>query len=476
MGSNELLLFDTSAEAKIIYPPTVNDWEQKKSFRGNGRAEIIAKLNVTSEILDDALLMSGTSFLPSFPPLHDKGFITQQPFTLVDAINLLRTSEKSVQNTCAAFQDVLDKNDPKWLDKFRKAKMGVNHAIIMQDDGVMVSRDYDGPLGLTSDNNEYLGLQLPSELIHYMSKGLIGYRLGNYFTCLETVVFPTLDGVVSDEYTTLVKRTLIPLKEATTALIASRIHRAYQFKDITVKFWFDERLSHNLVHKSLLSTINSQVDSWKINEPELKAGEATAKTPPGKLSFTFRSLQSKDFVSKTLTRGKELSSKPEILSNILFRLAHVRGYTNDKHELTGWGKALAMTLTTLAPTIEKYNDVQHLEEAAFLAYELIRFDILNSRNRHSELIGGPLRGTDQDKANCILIGRTACLLKLRHQSLGYTGPLSKNFLSFHSLIKAVRETDRDLLEAISVSLCLSGSIARFKGDIQREDWGELGRR
>ena len=139
--------------------------------------------------------------------------------------------------------------------------------------------------------------------------------------------------------------------------------------------------------------------------------------------------------------------------------------------MTSWGRALATTLKTIEPTVKKYNDIHHIEEAAFIAYELIRFDNLNSRNRHTELIGGPLRGSDEDKANVILISRTACLLKLRHHNIGYTGPLSKNMLAFHSIIKAVRETDRDLLEAVTASMFLNAQANR-----NREDFGELGRR
>jgi hypothetical protein len=164
------------------------------------------------------------------------------------------------------------------------------------------------------------------------------------------------------------------------------------------------------------------------------------------------------------------------MSNVLWRLLHLRKFVNDQHQLTGWGNALATTLKAIAPEVQKYADVHHIEEAAFLAFELIRFNNLNSRNRHTELIGGPLRGTEADKGNCILIGRTSCLLKLRHANIGYTGPLSKNFLSFHTLIKAVRETDRDLLEAIAASMFLSNQANRLHGDKVRTDFGDLGRR
>jgi hypothetical protein len=472
MGSQELLLYDINDA--IISAPLPSDWE-KKSFSGIIRSELIKKLNVTPDLFADALLMVGTSFLPPFPPLQDETITTRQPYSLIEAVNLLRTSNKSVTNTCSAFNDIIQSRDPEWLDKFRKAKMGVKHCVTVQQDGSIHIKDYDN---LTLDNSEYLGLQLPPELYHYLSSALIGPRALNYLLdCLESrdsIVFPTLDGVVSDEYRRLVTRSLIPLKETMAALISSRINRYYLVREIKVKYWFDDSLKTPLVPRTMQPQTNDQADTWGVSDAELKAQESSVGSPAGKLSFAALSLQNKAFPPKTISKARQfprLSSKPEVLSNALWRLLHLRGYVNDKHELTVWGKALATTLKSLAPTIAKYDDIHHVEEGAFLAYELIRFESLNSRNRHTELIGGPLRGTDEDKANCILIGRAACLLKLRHKSIGYTGPLSKNFLSFYSLIKAVRETDRDLLEAITVSMFMNNQANRT-----RTDYGDLGRR
>lgn len=467
MGSQELLLYDINDA--IISPPSPADWE-KKAFSGIIKSDLIRKLNVSPDMFQDALLMIGTSFLPTFPPLLDNTIITRQPYIIEDAINLLRTSEKSVANTCAAFHDVLQLRDPNWLDKYRKAKMAVKHSIIASEDGNIHIREYDN---LTQDNHEYLGLQLPAEMYHYLSKSLIGPRLMNCFSTSEFFVMPTLDGVISEEYRRLVTRSLVPVKEKTAALISSRIHRGFLYKDITMRYWFDDSLKQVLNHRNVQPHPNTQADTWGVRDEELKAREKVINARPGTLSFALLSLEDKEFAAKSITKEKVtgLGSKEEILSNSLWRLLHLRGYINDQHELTSWGKALATTLNALAPTIKSYDDVHRAEEAAFLAYELIRFNDLNARNRHTELIGGPLRGSDEDKAHCILIGRTACLLKLRHQPIGYTGPLSKNFLSFYSLIKAVKESDRDLLEAVITSIFLS-----VQGNRDRDDLGQLGRR
>lgn len=488
MGSQELLLYDIND--CVLLPPTSLEWDNKKIL-GISKSEIIRQLNVTPEVLADALLMIGTPFLPPFPPLQDREIITQQPFTVKDAANLLRTSEKSVTNTCTAFSDILQLRDPKWLDKFRKAKMIVKHCGTVRENGDVQIKDYNQ---LTLDNQEYLGLQLPAELYYYLSKALIGPRFMNSFMLLESLVMPTLDGVVSDEYRKLITRTLVPVKETAAALIVSRIHRAFQFKDITLKFWFDESLKETLIPRNLAIQSNQLADTWKVRDTVLLVAEKATGLSAGTLAFALLSLQDKEFPPKTIPPKKEekkddkkdekkeekdkprekeikLTSDSEVMSNVLWRVLHLRGYINDKHELTSWGRALAVTLQAVGGDVKKYKDVHHVQEAAFLAFELLRFDNLNSRNRHSELIGGPLRGDDADKASCILIGRTACLLKIRHGSVGYTGPLSKNLLSFHSIIKAVRETDRDLVEAAAASIFLNGHATRDK-----VDFAKIGRR
>ena len=479
MGSQELLLY--GIHDAIISPPSPDDWE-KKSFSGIIKSELMKRLgNINHDILVDVLLMIGTSFIPTFPPLLDVGVIRAQPPTVVDAYNLLRTNNKSITAACQAFSDILKVVDSDWLDKFRKAKMAVDHCVTVQLDGSIHIKDYET---LTEDHVKYLGYQLPAELYHYLSKALIGPRVMNGFNnSLQLMVYPTLEGESSDEYRHLVTRSLVPVKEATTAIISSRINRWYGVKSIKMKYWFDKKLETSLTPSIQLQPHpNTLADTWLVPDADINAHASVTGTAAGRLSFAVLSLEAKEFPKKTISntngvggqpRNKtpRLNSKPELLSNATWRLLHIRGYINDQHELTTWGKALATSLKSIGPTVKKYNDAHHLEEAAFLAYELLRFDNLNSRNRHPELTGAPLRGSDDDKANCILIGRAACLLKFRHKSIGYTGPLSKNFLSYYSIIKAVREADRDLLEAITVSMFMSNQVDRV-----RSDYGDLGRR
>lgn len=76
--------------------------------------------------------------------------------------------------------------------------------------------------------------------------------------------------------------------------------------------------------------------------------------------------------------------------------------------------------------------------------------------------------TDTDKRNCLLVSRLASLGKLRHQPKGYSGPLSRHLLGYHSLISTLRASLRDLVEISLVTMFLDGNADR-----DRNDWMDL---
>src|SRR4051794_16774062 len=103
MGSQELLLYDI--DDAVICTPSSSDWDAK-AFQGFVKSDLIKKLGVTQDTFADALLMVGTSFLPHFPPLDE---LTVRPrlFSILDAVNQLRASSKSITSACTSFSDIL---------------------------------------------------------------------------------------------------------------------------------------------------------------------------------------------------------------------------------------------------------------------------------------------------------------------------------------------------------------------------------
>jgi hypothetical protein len=460
MGSLELLLFDI--DCSVI---TRMDFASGIFF-AIVKASVLQKLNVSPETLINLMLMTGTSFLPAFPVLKDREIIKQQPYTIVDAVNMYHTAQKSMIGLCETWSEILQKQEPRWEDKYRKAKMAVKHNLHMVDrsanDGgarVMVT-EFER---LTQDHHEYIGLQLPEELYHYMVHGGIGSRMINWLSWLEMLVFPPLAGGDAEEYRRLVTQQLVPIQAQSIALFTARMHRAFQHKEFVMRFWFDNTTKVVVKATAVDSAPDRIAATWRVAESDFVKQADAIQSSAGSFTFALTSLKDNEFIGHTKKSTAEvgsLKSHEEILANTLWRLLHLRGYVDDSHQLTKWGKALTTTMKKL--TALGVECTLAVEDAAFLAFELLRLQQLNVRHPHSEWIGAPQRGSADDQSYCLLIARCACLIKLRHEQMGYTGPLSKNLLAWHSIVSAVREAGRDLVEAITASMFMNAQADRRK--------------
>ncbi|KAK2602998.1 hypothetical protein N8I77_009489 [Diaporthe amygdali] len=461
MGPRELLLYPIS---DVLIQAI--DWDSNK-FLAVDKDTLKRHLNIDDSILVDALLITGTSFLPPFPAKTQQ----QAPNTVRDAVNMLRTNGKHVKQVCQAFDDILKSQQPDWFDKYCKARMIVDHFIYIGLNGAVEVEAKDT---LTEDSHEYLALRLPEELHHYLSTGLVGPRLLSYITHSKITIMPTLDGVASNEYRQLVTQTLIPLREQALGLVVPRLNRGFHFKDIEVKDWFSDQSRSTIIRNANFRTPNPKVDTWNIEESAIKAdftawslSAAASKDRAGLINFEISALKEPGFSKKTIgkpgSKPKGINSPQHIISTVIWRFLHLREYVDDSHELTSWGKALATALSELETTVKKYPKVTGLQEAVLLAFELIRLGQLNAKPRQDE---------GEVDASLLLLSRSAVLLKLRHEAIGYTGPLRKDMLSFASQVSAVREADRDLVEAILVQMFLNNQTERMREPNEYWDIGD----
>lgn len=72
----------------------------------------------------------------------------------------------------------------------------------------------------------------------------------------------------------------------------------------------------------------------------------------------------------------------------MWRFLQLRGFVNEEHQLTAWGKVLEATLQ-----VSGSNKAQ--EQAAFLAVELLRLGLLNADTMFRDYSGAPMRGSGE---------------------------------------------------------------------------------
>ncbi|KAI9666827.1 MAG: hypothetical protein M1829_005630 [Trizodia sp. TS-e1964] len=434
----------------------------------NGQFHWISRLacqeslgKLPTDMFVDVCMLSGSSFLPTFPPVA-----AQKSDILRDITNMMNTLGRSVTSLCAHYQDEGGIQRMNYLDKYRRGRMAVKHHIILTSDGMLMPLDLENA---PADFHEFIGRRLPDELYFYLSKGTIGPRVMNWLASGEIIEIPPLEGGPSPVYQTLVRDMLAPLRSEALSLLSQGIHRYFHRKEakVAVKSWFEADRVEILDYKALVPTPYERVSAWNVKESSFKPLESKFKSAPGTLSFAISALSDTSFASTTITpKGSTspLSSKAEIVANVLWRFLQIRGYVDDKHNLTPWGKVFQSVASSLGPG-------EGLDEAAFLIVELLRLNLLTTENIFPQLSGIPERESGQILWRCRSKGIFA-YWKLHHAAVGYAGPLNRNLLAYNSLISTIRNTLRDLIEVILASMLINSDVDRSGG--QRSDWTDLG--
>ncbi|RMZ82440.1 hypothetical protein DV737_g2074, partial [Chaetothyriales sp. CBS 132003] len=427
MGSTECFLF---AVDKIITKINHGKDIATPSFEWISRALLEERLKVPPELLRDAQLLLGTSFSPAFPPLEGQSF--SKPTTIQDAIHMLNSAQRSVLQLCKAYQADAAVVELDYGDRYKKAIMTVRHHIVIEGNGSVVPLDLAHAPG---DVHDFVGQCLPEELFFYLSRGLVAPDIPNWLTQGEIVL--TLPSGVRDSepYRRLVLEQLNPMRALATKVIAEQLNFYYQRRTLSVRSW-DGRNTDSL-------TIMLK------DEPELKTKNST---------WAFASKA----VNQTKFAYPAFRTRDEIIANTWWRFLELRGYVNERREITPWGQVLEAT-------VDKLDAKDDGEGQALLAVELLRMGLLSG----NQVDGTAVSASDKDhhqKANARLIAKVACLGKYQNRyGVGYCGTLDRSMLAFAWMVTAVRLALRNLIEAIMVAMFLGGEAER-----ERSDWGELG--
>lgn len=452
-GPSEALLFDLEKlVTRIETEPAQFTWITKQNAQ-----EELGRLS-NDQFLDFCLLL-GSPFLRACPLFESPAFPGKIP-SVRDALPMFNATGRSALTLCAQYEEDRRMQELQYTDRYKRAYMIVKHHVYMDIDGRVGPMDQETT---SSDMHELIGQRLPEELYFYLSKGVLGPDVPNFLTSGEVRISLPLGTEDTEVYRQLVGDTLTPIRSQSICLLANSLHRFYQTKVIHIRPWFDEKSERNINLKGIPS-VKESIQSWKISGPQLPESVKKLQAPRGSFKFAIQGVNTSDFTSKSFSTKDTpiLSSQEDILSNVMWRFLQLRGYVDEKHKLTAWGKCLEQALSNVDPA-------DNLEDAIFIAIEMLRMDLLNTKQWFSHVSGGPMRGSEEDKSFNMLVSRVACIAKLQHKPIGYSGPLSRQLLCYRSLISEVRSALRNLIEVVLAGLLLSGDADR-----ERNDWTELG--
>jgi hypothetical protein len=264
MGASELFLFEVE---NVI---TKIDFERSKFYSLDRRTYMEESGKISGDMFIDTCLLTGSTFLPTFPPLAN---ISQKHFTIRDAANMLLTLGRSVTALCSHYQDEPLVQQLNYLDRYRRAKMAVKHHVVFRENGVAQPLDVDHA---PSDIHEFIGQRLPDELYFYLSRGIVGPRVPNWLTSGELTEGPPLDSSESGEYQRLVREKLDKNRMQALALLSQPLSRFYHRKDIVMHFWFNKDAQKKLSFKDLLPAPREIVATWNVKEEALKSVGGTS--------------------------------------------------------------------------------------------------------------------------------------------------------------------------------------------------------
>ncbi|KAB8360695.1 hypothetical protein FH972_024432 [Carpinus fangiana] len=411
----------------------------------------------TADMFVDACLLSGNAILPTLPLLS----ANRRPQKIKTAVEMIKgVPGQSAIALCLGNQENPQMKEQDYLNRYRRSRLAIKHQVVLSSDGKIVLPEQQD---LPGDMDVFLGLQLPDELYYYLSIGVIGPRILNQFTSKAIQEVTPVDGGDSQTYRNLIAEKLTPVRLLTLAVLGYSIHRGFQYQPVTLNTWFSPEPERATVLKIRETYPQNPSDtflnSWSVHEDIFKAS-LSAEQPT--IAHALQLLKDPAFASKTVTTKNKaspnfLKTKPEVSLNTIWRFLHLRNYVDDKHNLTPWGNVLSTILSKLQATDAP-------EAAAVVATELLRYDLLTSDDMFPTYSGAP-SGSETHRRNCLLISRIACLGKLQHESIGFTGPLSRHMLGYTSIINAVNNSLRDLVEVSLTSMLLNGDVDREREDL-----------
>ena len=221
--------------------------------------------DISSENFVDALFLAGSSRLRAFPLLKDSSQYPQ-PFTFQNAVDLLLSSNGNVIRLCEQYAQNNAVAEINWVDEYMRSVQAMKHMIILIRHDMVKPRSYQSTTRATqapADLHELVGLALPEELHYYLYRGLIGPRvMGWLISGLIKIQAPHAGGE-SEQYRTLMKNQLHPLRRQAISLLAFSMNRWYQQKEIRTSFWFesDTDLSFNLRENP---PPKKEISSWRV--------------------------------------------------------------------------------------------------------------------------------------------------------------------------------------------------------------------
>ncbi|CAO3674388.1 unnamed protein product [Umbelopsis vinacea] len=454
LGGSEMLIWDVDT---VIIGIDM----QKGSYSWLSKKTVLSDLGLSDEQFLDVCILAGFDYCPTFPPLNNNMI----GFTFKGTHDLVK-QHKTGFNVVQAYADDPSVTKTHYIETFCRTRCAVKYHLVYTDDGEVRPLHHERA---PSDIHEVIGYRLPDEVYFYLLSGMIGPQVIN---CLESGVLienaPLCNGE-THEYRIFLQQ-LLNIRTQTLSLLSQPLHKFYQSRKVITVFWFDPSEEHIMHHHSdhchtaanvshglnnnasALNTVWENSKSWSITPAFLEEEKAKQQSWRVDVRFCLKATQDSAQAAKTLNSpSKELESTDEVIAVVFSKMLEIRDFLTSKHIHTHWG-------TAFTAAADDNN-----QEALLTAFELIRFDILTSKELSKTYDNRP-QGRRSHKAYSINIKDTI----FDPYDDTFTGQMDRDILVFNSFVKSLNRSYRNLCEMLLLSLFLNGCVKR-----ERSDYAEL---
>lgn len=440
-------------------------------------------------------------------------YSSSSPFNV--AYDYVAASPPSFFPTLVSFSKQEAATEDSYVVKFQKVYATILYQPVLKDDGKVepIPPENEWP----NDIHSFIGNRLPDETFFYLSKGLIGPELLNAITSSYFFEPAPLDGGRVTVYRRFVSQQNEEITRKSFSFLTQTMHRYFQYKPINLVYWHDLNRDHEL--QRLITPVFYQTMGWKVSDELLESEYAAKKLSKYQSQFArllclFTSTNDSEedvrtFISSSVYKKKPGASTPpnpstasspapapaspakpasavpvssnppgtsstshafpapvlntvnELVSNAIWRVFQAIGLFNNEHNLTPWGKIIAQVMDVLETDPEYKPHAKQLSEPLLLSLLLARDGFLNSNKLEPEYSGGPDPSASPEiQSHILLLSRIASYVALRHNPVGFAGPLSRTILAFQSIIARQYASYREIIEAAIVSILTNGEADR----------------
>ena len=381
-GSTDYFLFNIDkviTNIAVRLPDT-----QAETFTWVSRATCVERLKVTTDSLRDAQLLLGSAFSPTFPPLARQAASTKG-VGITDVIAMLNSNGRNVLQLCHAYRDDPSMANNDYADLYKRAIMSIRHHIALRQNGTIESTHAEYAPG---DVHDFVGQNLPAEMFFYLSRGIIGPEVLNWLT--QDHIDLTLPPGVMDSPASrsLVFEQLNPVRAQALMVLSENMNIYYRHRKVRINTWAGQERPDLTINMREETLLKDTISGWKVKDGLLQdIGQDFS------LLACLQALKKDKFRLETVKSGKTthaypaLTSTDEVIANTFYRFLRIRGYVNEKHELTVWGNVLETILAKLSPP-KRASDMGS-NDIAILAVELMRFGLLNGDESGGPRPSGP---------------------------------------------------------------------------------------